>query len=114
MRKLVLVVLLGVAGCSGGGQSFRFVEVQGKGLLGGRPGNRVMMTFTRVEEGVDSNVCVVENGQYKNQVFARRYKISFEPAPGGSPIPAKYRRPNTSGLEMDVASTKEMDFDLKT
>jgi hypothetical protein len=114
MRKLAFIILLGVAGCSGGGgESFRTAEVQGKVSIGGRPVNRVTMTFTPVEGNGEPDVCAVENGRYKTQLFQRRWKVSFEPAQGGTPIPAKYRRANTSGLEIDVSSTKEKDFDLK-
>jgi hypothetical protein len=113
MRKLAVAVLvIGIAGC-GAGASFETAEVKGKVTIGGRPVNRVTMSFTPVEGPGDADVCVVENGQYKNNLFAKKYKVSFEPAQGGTPIPAKYRQPNTSGLEIDVSTTKEMDFEMK-
>ena len=107
------LALIGLVGCSGGGESFRTAEVQGKVSIGGKPVNRVTMSFTPVEGGGEPDVCVVENGRYKTQLFQRRFKVSFEPAQGGTPIPAKYRRAATSGLEIDVASKSEQDFDLK-
>src|SRR5262249_38296483 len=98
----------------GGGPSLDMYEVKGKVTYQGKPVDRVTMKFTPVEpdKGRD-DLCVVTNGAYSTKLIAGKYKVSFEPAPGGPPVPSPPRAPSSPPLELDATRAQEKDFDLK-
>src|SRR5262245_63696109 len=121
-RRLTLFAALvaGAAllpGCGGGGfvgQSQELVEVKGKVTVQGKSADRVTMTLTPVEPGKGrEDVCAVINGEYTTKVIAGKYKVSFEPATGGTRVPQQYRSAATSKLELDATRDNEVSFDLK-
>ena len=46
-------------------------------------------------------------------LLAGHYKVSAEPAPGGSNVPVKYRKPETSGLVVDAGKSLEKDWEMR-
>lgn len=114
MRRLSsLIILFALAGCGASSGSFQTGEVKGKVTIGGKPVTRVTMTFTPADGQGDTDVCLVENGEYKTQLVVKKYKVSFVPTAGGTQIPFKYRKAQTSGFEMDPATEHERNWELK-
>lgn len=76
---------------------------------------KLTMNFTPVKEGEGmQDVCTVESGAYQTKLQVAHYKVWFEPAQGGTDIPAKYRRPTTTDLVLEATGGDlEKDWDLK-
>jgi hypothetical protein len=115
-RSILFAGLAALAGCGGPAAAPRvsMYEVKGKVTVNGRPADRLTMIFTPVEpdKGRD-DVCGVSKGEYANKLIAGRYKVSFEPAAGGTSIPKKYRSPASTDLELDATKEATANFDLK-
>jgi len=110
---LILIPMAVLAGCHPPAASHSMTEVNGRVSMQGQPVDRVSMYFTPVEAGQGrDDVCVVEKGEYKAKLIAGKYKISFEPARGGTSIPTKYRPGGKSGPELDATSDTSKNFDL--
>lgn len=112
-RVFVLLLLLGLAGCGSSSVTPNLSEVKGNVTLAGKPVNRVTITFTPADGQGDTDVGLVENGEYKTQLIAKKYKVSFAPAAGGTQVPFHYRKPQTSGFELNAATEHERNWELK-
>ncbi len=106
--------LAALVGCSGrAGPPIKIAEVKGRVTLAGKPVSRVTRSFKPVNQGIE-DVCAVENGNYQTHLAAGEYKISIEPAHGGTRVPARYRKPETSGLVYVAdGSATEKDWELR-
>ncbi len=104
-----------LAGCgSYAGPPHVMCEVKGKVTYHGAPVDRVTMTFVPVEPGKGrEDSCTVNKGAYTNKVIAGRYKITFEPAQGGTRLPRQFASAGTTRIEMDATKDGETNFDLK-
>src|SRR5262249_25559858 len=105
-----------LSGCGGGlgGPTQEMCDVKGKVTVNGRPGDRLTMTFTPIDPAKGrEDVCTVNNGDYTTKLMAGKYKVSFEPAAGGSNVPRQYRSPASTTLDIDATRDTEKSFDLK-
>ncbi len=115
-RSVLIAGLAALAGCGGPAAAPRvsMYEVKGKVTVNGKPADRLTMTFTPIDpQAGREDVCAVTGGEYTNKLIAGRYKVSFEPATGGTGIPRKYRSPASTDLELDATKDTTADFDLK-
>src|SRR5262245_18616706 len=114
MKRTLFLLCLGLlAGCGSGGPRPETVEIRGNATLNGKPVTRVTLSFIPVEPGKGvEDMCTVENGTYQTKIFAGKYKVTFEPARGGTNIPAKYRKPSSTPLTLEVNQSIEKDWEL--
>lgn len=110
-----VLAALALTGCNGYyGPAQTMCEVKGKVTYNGAPVDRVTMTFIPIEPGKGrEDVCTVNKGEYTNKVIAGRYKITFEPAQGGTRLPGKLASAAASRLELDATKDGETNFELK-
>jgi hypothetical protein len=100
-------------GCGPKAAADKMNEAKGKVTSNGNPVDRVTMTFVPADAKMGrEDVCIVNNGEFSTKLVAGKYKVAFEPAQGGTNIPAKYRSADTSGLEIDASHTVDKSFTL--
>lgn len=104
-----------VSGCGGPtAASLTLKEIKGTvKTADDKPVDRTTMRFTPIDAAVGrEDVCLVEKGQFVTKLITGKYKVSFEPLPGGTYIPQKYSTKSTT-LELNVDADKEEHFVLK-
>jgi hypothetical protein len=109
-----LLLAAGLLGCSNTRPAVDMNEVWGRVTVKGKPAANVIMVLTPVKPGEGrQDDCAVADGAYRKQLIAARYKVSFTQPTGGTPVPVKYRSPDTSDLVIDATRPDEVNFDLK-
>jgi hypothetical protein len=121
---LVLVSLAG--GCSASTRSPLGERgiVKGKVTFDGKPVTSGSVGFFPVErgQGDEQYGFIDKSGQYTASLFPGKYRVAIEPegvrsgsAGKSSAVPAKFQKPDTSGIEVEVPSggREALDFPLK-
>ena len=119
-----LVAALGLAGCGsfagpGKGSLASTIPVKGKALFRGKPLTGGTVEFEPVNAGMLASGSILADG-----TFTLRSSNGAEGAVAGKhrvtvsetkePVPRKYSRPATSGLEVEVSAEKpDVTLDLK-
>ncbi|HKB02618.1 MAG TPA: hypothetical protein VKD90_10385 [Gemmataceae bacterium] len=126
MSCLVLAMVVIAGGCTSNTRSplGERAVVKGKVSIDGKAVTNGSVGFFPVDpgRGDEQYGFIDKNGQYSAALFPGKYRVAIEPegvrsgnAGRPSGVPAKFQKPDTSGLEAEIPSggREGMDFILK-